>query len=86
MKKTPRMVVVERQAGEQIETLVPRLLSDRGSARTAVVLGISRSTLEAWMERLGITIVETVLRRGEKVIVQRIGAGGFLSRFWNSGS
>ena len=69
IKKTPKMYATERQIGEVLETALPRLLNDRGVLRTAQTIGIPRTTLDGWLGKFGITMVEVALRPGESVEV-----------------
>ena len=68
-RKTTRMHQTELQTNEALETLLPRLLNQLGIAKTATQLTISRTTLEAWMGKLGISMAEVALRPGESITV-----------------
>lgn len=56
MKKTPKMFQVQREnGGELIETLVPRVVEEKGVTQAAKDLGISKATMSYWILKLGLS-------------------------------
>ena len=70
MGKTKQMLRVEKQYGEKLETLMPRLINDWGSSDAASRMGISTSLVGYWCMKLGITKRTITLAPGQRVEVR----------------
>lgn len=54
IRKTAGMQLVEHQQGEQLETLLPRLfLEHKTQGAVASYLGVTITTLQNWLTRMG---------------------------------
>ena len=54
IRVTKLMREVEREQGESLETLIPRLVNQVGVVATADHIGVSKATLGYWMLKMGI--------------------------------
>ena len=52
--KTKLMLKVENQHGRPLEQLLPEVVNDIGMSRAAEKLGITKTTLEYWLLKLGL--------------------------------
>ena len=62
--KTPLMRRVEREKGESLEALLPRLINEQGVGGAAGLLMVSRGTVRQWMLLLGMRRVVASPDRG----------------------
>jgi transcriptional regulator with GAF, ATPase, and Fis domain len=59
VRKTPQMVSIEQEYGEDIRLIIKRLYEETGSQKaTATVLGLEQSTMTIWALRLGIKFTQ----------------------------
>ena len=68
--KTRVMLRVEKDHGEKLETLMPRLINDWGSSDAARRMGISTSLVGYWCMKLGIIKRTIALAPGQRVEVR----------------
>jgi len=68
--KTRSMLRVEKEHGEKLETLMPRLINDWGSSDAARRMGISTSLVGYWCMKLGVTKRTVTLAPGQRVEVR----------------
>ena len=68
--KTRSMLRVEKEHGEKLETLMPRLINDWGSSSAARKMGISNSLVGYWCMKLGIVKRTVTLAPGQRVEVR----------------
>ena len=54
--KSKKMLEVEQEHGEQLETLLPRLYNEMGFPAMVEELDINRSTLWYWFLKMGVRI------------------------------
>jgi hypothetical protein len=64
-RKSKRMKQVEEQHGEDIQTILPRLLTELGHAQTAEQFGVSQGLLGYWCLKLGVKSVHLYLAPDE---------------------
>ena len=55
-RKSKKMLEVEQEHGEQLETLLPRLYNEMGFPAMVEELDINRSTLWYWFLKMGVRI------------------------------
>ena len=55
-RKSKKMLEVEQEPGEQLETLLPRLYNEMGFPAMVEELGLNRSTLWYWFLKMGVRI------------------------------
>jgi len=72
MRKTPMMKKVEADQGENLETLLPRLINAEGMSHAADKIGTSKSSLGYWCLKLGIEVRRIALAPGEEVAIRKI--------------
>ena len=72
-EKTKKMVVVEQEWKERLETLLPKMVTARGLSRTADQLGVSKATLGYWLLKLGIKVKRVALGPGDTLTLERLG-------------
>ena len=70
MGKTKQMLRVEKEHGEKLETLMPRLINDWGSSSAATRMGISNSLVGYWCMKLGIIKRTIALAPGQRIEVR----------------
>ena len=71
--KTKKMIVVEQQFKERLETLLPKMVTARGLSATADQLGIDKSTLAYWLLKLNIKVTRVALAPGDTLTLERHG-------------
>lgn len=72
MRKTPKMVTVEKRLRRPLEKALPEMINDNGLTATAKRLGVSKATLSYWLLKLGITLRRVALAPGETIEVKRV--------------
>ena len=55
-RKSKKMLEVEQEHGEQLETLLPRRYNEMGFPAMVEELGLNRSTLWYWFLKMGVRI------------------------------
>jgi hypothetical protein len=68
--KTRVMLRVEKEYGENLETLMPRLINDWGSSDAARRMGISTSLVGYWCMKLGILKRTVALAPGQRIEIR----------------
>lgn len=64
-KKTELMLRVQRENDDElIETLVPRVVQEKGVTQAASGLGISKATMSTWILKLGLSYERTLAPLG----------------------
>ena len=71
IKKTPKMLSVEKRIRRPLERAVPELVNEHGLTGAAKRLNISKATLSYWMLKLGIQMRHVALAPGETIEVKR---------------
>ena len=70
-RKTKKMIVVEEQFSQSLESMLPEMVTERGLSATAEYLGVSKATLGYWLLKLGINVERVALSPGEYIEVKR---------------
>ena len=70
-KKTKKMVAVEEKFGNDLEIMLPPLVTENGLSATADSLGVSKATLGYWLLKLGINVQRVALAPGETIEVRK---------------
>ena len=70
-KKTKKMVAVEEKFGNDLEIMLPPLVTENGLSATADSLGVSKATLGYWLLKLGIHVQRVALAPGETIEVKK---------------
>ena len=70
-KKTKKMVAVEERFGNDLEIMLPPLVTENGLSATADSLGVSKATLGYWLLKLGINVQRVALAPGETIEVKK---------------
>ncbi len=70
-KKTKKMVAVEEKFGNDLEIMLPPLVTENGLSATADSLGVSKATLGYWLLKLGINVQRVALAPGETIEVKK---------------
>lgn len=70
--KTPFMMEVERKHKLPLERLLPETFNQLGLVGTAQKLEVPKSTVQNWMNRLGITVKRVTVRRGDTLEIRRV--------------
>ena len=71
--KTKKMVRVEQEWKEPLETLLPKMVTARGLSATADQLGVSKATLGYWLLKLRINVKRVALGPGDTLTLERLG-------------
>lgn len=72
VRKTEKMLAVEKRHRRPLEDLLPDLVNDRGLTETAKVLGLSKATLGYWMLKFQIRVERVALRPNEEIRIERV--------------
>ena len=70
-KKTKKMGAVEEKFGNDLEIMLPPLVTENGLSATADSLGVSKATLGYWLLKLGINVQRVALAPGETIEVKK---------------
>ena len=70
-KKTKKMVAVEEKFGNDLEIMLPPLVTENGLSATDDSLGVSKATLGYWLLKLGINVQRVALAPGETIEVKK---------------
>ena len=70
-KKTKKMVAVEEKFGNDLEIMLPPLVTENCLSATADSLGVSKATLGYWLLKLGINVQRVALAPGETIEVKK---------------
>lgn len=71
IKKTTKMLQVEKRIRRPLERAVPELVNEYGLTGAARRLNVSKATLSYWMLKLGIQMRHVALAPGETIEVKR---------------
>ena len=71
MSKSKRMLEVEEEFGQMLETLLPPMITALGLTLTAREIGVTKATLNYWNLALGIKVRRIALAPWEKVEIVR---------------
>ncbi len=71
--KTKKMIVVEQEWKERLETLLPKMVTARGLSATADQLGVSKATLGYWLLKLRINVRRVAVGPGDTLTIERHG-------------
>lgn len=71
IRKSAMMLGIEEKFGQQLEDLLPNMLTEDGLSETAKCLGVSKATLGYWVLKLGLRVQRVVLRPGESIQINR---------------
>ena len=69
--KSKRMLEVEEEFGQALESLLPPMITSRGLTKTAKEIGVSKATLGYWVRTLGMTQRRITLAPGERLKIVR---------------
>lgn len=73
MKKTDKILSIEKKHNEQIETLFPKLIMEVGLTNASDYLGMDKNTLRYWMTKMNFRVERIVLHFDEEVkIVKKV--------------
>ncbi len=72
-KKTKKMVAVEIEWNERLESLLPKMVTAHGLSKTAEQLGVSKATLGYWLLKLRINVRRVALGPGDTLTLERHG-------------
>jgi regulator of sirC expression with transglutaminase-like and TPR domain len=61
VRKSKKMLQVEQEHGEQLETLLPRLYNEMGFPAMVEELGLNKSTLWYWFLKIGMRIEKVAI-------------------------
>ena len=70
-RKTKKMIAVESRFDQELENMLPPLVTENGLSATAEALGVSKATLGYWLLKLGINVQRVALAPGETIEVKR---------------
>ena len=70
-RKTKKMIAVEARFDQDLEDMLPPLVTENGLSATADALGVSKATLGYWLLKLGINVQRVALAPGETIEVKR---------------
>lgn len=71
VKKTKKMLSVEKKFRRELETLIPELVNDHGLVGAADELGLGKATLSYWMLKLSIQYRKVALAPGEELEIKK---------------
>lgn len=71
--KTKKMILIEQQWKEPLETLLPKMVTARGLSATADQLGVGKATLGYWLLKLNINVKRVALSPGDTLTLRRYG-------------
>lgn len=71
-KKTNLMLRVEQREGQDLEQLLPPLLTELGLTDTARALGMNEATISYWMLKLGIKLQRVAMFPGETIEIRKV--------------
>ena len=69
--KSKRMLEVEAEFGQALESLLPPMITSKGLTWTAKEIGVKKGTLNYWNLALGIKVRRIALAPWEKVEIVR---------------
>ena len=69
--KSKRMLEVEEEFGQALESLLPPMITGKGLTWTAKEIGVTKQTLNYWNLALGIKVRRIALAPWEKVEIVR---------------
>ena len=69
VKKSKKMIQVEKKYRRPLERLLPELINDNGLTETANELGIGKALLGYWLLKLQIRVVRIALAPNQKIEV-----------------
>jgi len=72
-RKSKMMIQVEERFQQQLEEMLPALVTEQGLSVTANQLGVSKATLGYWLLKLGINVQRVALAPGDTLEVKRVG-------------
>ncbi len=72
LKKTAKMLQVERRIKRPLERAIPELVNEHGLTGAGKHLNVSKATLSYWMLKLGIQMRHVALAPGETIEVKRV--------------
>jgi hypothetical protein len=67
VKKSKKMLQIEKKYRRSLERLLPELINDNGLTATADELGIGKALLGYWLLKLQITVVRVALGPNDKI-------------------
>ena len=71
VRKTKKMLVVEKRLRRPLERAIPEMLNEGGFTETARQLKLSKATLKYGMLKLGIEVRRVALAPGEEIEIKR---------------
>ena len=73
VRKTPKMLDVEKKLKRPLEKALPELINDHGLTGAANMLGVSKATLGYWLLKFQISVRRVALAPGDQIEVKRVG-------------
>lgn len=70
-RKTKKMLAVEERLGDDLEIVLPELVTEHGLSATADILGVSKATLGYWLLKLDLVVRRLVVRSGDTIEIKR---------------
>ena len=70
-KKTKKLVAGEQKFGNDLEIMLPPLVTENGLSATADSLGVSKATIGYWLLKVGINVQRVALAPGETIEVKK---------------
>jgi hypothetical protein len=70
-RKTKMMLRVEELYRQPVESLLPKMINEKGLSATAGELSISKATLGYWLLKLRIEVRRIAVSPGEILVVKR---------------
>ena len=71
VRKTKKMLDVEKRIRRPLERAIPEMLNEEGFTETAKQLKLPKPTLTYWMLKLGIEMRRVALAPGEEIEIKR---------------
>ena len=72
VKKTEKMLTLERRHDQELEDLLPEMVNEHGLTETAKRLDLSKATLGYWMLKFQIRVERVALRPNEEIRIERV--------------
>ena len=72
VRKTDKMLNVEKKFKRQLEDLLPEMVNESGLSATANRLGLSKATVGYWLLKFQIRVERVALKPGEEIEIKRV--------------
>ena len=71
-RKTKKMLAVEERFRQQLEKMLPEMVTEQGLTATADYLGVSKATLGYWLLKFRIDVRRVALAPGDSLQITRL--------------